>query len=562
MMLHPRLLFLVLVLMNSLSAAIAQTAYLESDSIVEGEVAVLVIKYSNNLASLYALDTSKLEQDFQVLSVSPSLSKQLENEKLVNIMRWEVLLAPRHSGTIIIPVLTIKDYQTPQLSLKVNEGNAGKDLIEKVFFQVSSDRSNPYQGEQFIVTARLFHNRNLLSGFITEPETEDSEINRIVGDSRYQAVIEGENYEVLERRIAVMATSVGRLLLPGFEFLGSIDLGGHAEGANSNNSRRIWRQSDPLRIDIQPEQTTDARPWLPLRQLRISQQWKEPEKGLVSGDSISRNITLLVENFPAALLPDDLLEVSAANMKVYLDQPEREDFVDGDRLVASFRQTQVIVFSGMGEIKVPDLTIDWWDIEGNKQRRSVLPGRKISIAAVEAVYSQPSPLTSPPFANWYKRLKVDFETQGWSWLALVGLLCLLLLSGLIYRYRKTGISAEQEERFKPKLLQRACRRGDRINARRQIILWLQEAGLKGARPGLIPLAKSINDATLAKELLLLDASLYGSQPAAWQGYKLWLSYYRYRPVEKSDSPKTIPAYDDLYAQAGQKINTTGAVIYP
>lgn len=132
-MFYPRLWSLLRVLMNSLSMAIAQTAYLESDSIVEGEVAVLVVKYSNNRPPLYSLDTWKLEHDFQVLSVSPSVSKQFENENLVNVMRWEVLLAPRLSGSITIPALTIKDFQTQQLSLKVNQNSAAKGASEKVF---------------------------------------------------------------------------------------------------------------------------------------------------------------------------------------------------------------------------------------------------------------------------------------------------------------------------------------------------------------------------------------------------------------------------------------------
>ncbi|MFT5221350.1 MAG: hypothetical protein ACI87H_003497 [Gammaproteobacteria bacterium] len=140
---------------------------------------------------------------------------------------------------------------------------------------------------------------------------------------------------------------------------------------------------------------------------------------------------------------------------------------------------------------------------------------------------------------------------------MVGLLSIILLVGLIYRYQV--FSAQKAVRFKAKELKRACRSGDRVNACWQIILWSQEAGLNGAQPGLIRLAKTINNATLATELRRLDASLYEAQNEPWPGEGLWLSYQRYRPADPPDSSEIIPRYEQLYAEvSAQRTPASGA----
>ncbi|MFT5657018.1 MAG: hypothetical protein ACI9KN_000290 [Gammaproteobacteria bacterium] len=151
------------------SSSFAQIAFLESNQIIEGDVAVLMVEYQDETQSMYALDTSPLDQNFEVLGVKPSVERRYENNQMVNVMHWEVTLYPYRTGLITIPSLTIKQSSTPELTLEVIGRSFSKYTDEQVWVEASANPQNPWVGQQTMITMKLVSNRRLLSGFLSNP---------------------------------------------------------------------------------------------------------------------------------------------------------------------------------------------------------------------------------------------------------------------------------------------------------------------------------------------------------------------------------------------------------
>ena len=90
------------------SVCLAQSAYLHSSEIIEGDIATLVVEYQNNLPSLFYLDTSPLEKSFQVLDVRPNVTLERVNNRILNTMHWEIQIYPKKNWPYKD---TLTDYQ-------------------------------------------------------------------------------------------------------------------------------------------------------------------------------------------------------------------------------------------------------------------------------------------------------------------------------------------------------------------------------------------------------------------------------------------------------------------
>ena len=65
----------------------AQTAYLQSNRVFSDDIAELIIELDSKIPSLYALDTSVLEADFEVLGVKSSISRVFEAGEAFHLVR-------------------------------------------------------------------------------------------------------------------------------------------------------------------------------------------------------------------------------------------------------------------------------------------------------------------------------------------------------------------------------------------------------------------------------------------------------------------------------------------
>ena len=491
------LVFLFLVLPASLCQA--QTAFLKSSEIVEGDIAVLIIEYRNRIPSLFPLDTAPLQADFEVLRVKPSLHRNQTDNDVINIMRWEVELFPDRAGLIKIPPLNINGELTPPLMLEVKQANALYDDAAKIYIETTATQKTAYLGQQVLVTVKLFHNQPLRRGILYDLKLAEADIYSLGADRRYSQIIDGESYTVMERKLALFANRTGVLTLPAVEFRGELE--GIAE-------RRIKRLGPRLEIAIiRPESEYKGEDWLPANQLDISQQWFQTDKTLTSGDSISRQIILRAKGLPASALPEGLFQFDNPAFEVYADQAQRADQFSESGISGELDQTHAIVFTGVGEIMIPEIQIRWWDVDADVEKIVLLPGKKLQVMPipVEAPQSMPN--------------RPDYLTKMLWFIAAIIMLLITVI--LVRRSRQSSTSPELFSRRK---LKQACHSGNAQSARNLLIAWAKSQWPQQPITGLYDIIDATESALLKQQLKTLDAVLYEQNQLPWQGQKLWLRF--------------------------------------
>ena len=118
----------------------AQQVQLHASTIVPGDLAVLTVIYRNQRPSMFKLDTSPLEQDFDVIDVKSKISMDRQGGTFANRMIWRVMLAPKRSGLLRIPPLTIREAVTPELQLTVLPENPWLVSGEDIRLELSANK--------------------------------------------------------------------------------------------------------------------------------------------------------------------------------------------------------------------------------------------------------------------------------------------------------------------------------------------------------------------------------------------------------------------------------------
>ena len=531
------------------AVCLAQTAYLHSSEIIEGDIATLIVEYHNNMPSLFYLDTSPLEKSFQVLDVRPNVKNERVNNKIFNTMHWEVQIYPKTTGIIKIPALIIKGTSTPELSLKVIDKSSVKDSAERIFITVMVDPENPRIGEQATITVRLIHNKLLVSGQLSEPKIKQGDIYRIGRDRHYEETIAGETFGIIERKLALFAKSPGSLVYPAVEFRGEIENDGFSPANEQPFKRRIKRESLPVILNIQPRVPGyTGKYWLPAADIKTSQRWYGLDGDLTTGVSVGRSLTIQADGLPATALPGDLFNLSNSNFTVYADKAQKENGVASERLSSRLDQAHAIVITGQGKIRIPDISFSWWDTDEDIEKKVTLPGKTIMVSPpiITEVKRKPM-LTEKRAANSdHFILLKQWLVTDWNWI-LAAIVCALIL--LVYWYAantKMKRKPVLENRFSRYRFQSACFSGDASAARTQLIALAREQWPGDSIAGLNLLKARSISVDFSQQLACLDAVIYGRDHDQWQGQRLWQAFVEADAQKRKRTPEVSTNLPGLY----------------
>jgi hypothetical protein len=543
----------------------AQTAYLQPYRVIEGDIAKLIIEHDSKIPSLHALDTSVLELDFEVLETKSRLARVLESNEVFHRMQWTIEILPRHSGNLVIPALQVGDLSTPVLTLEVAPLTPELRSMQNVFIEIQAQPENPYVGQLTQVIIRLLHNIPLVDDSLLEADTEHADFYRNGKDSRYVTTRDGQEFNVLERKIALVARVPGKISFSPATYRGLIS----PQADSTMRSRRIYRNSEALQLEIRkPPPEFSGSVWLPARQLEVSQQWDEVSGALNVGDSLGLTLTIESWGLPAEALPAGLISVDSGKFnkfnkfKIYADQEIRANRYQGNDLVGRLQQRFVVVFTEPGNIDIPPTMLKWWDVNHDLERVVMLEGKKLSVAYPAVVQTDADELTG-------LRSK-QLSTQGfelastrnyWIWLVLSGLL--LLVCGLSYLVKpvRDRLSLKLESiltmRRDRKALQQACMSNDPSGARRELLKWGRQRWPGDNINGLHQIEARTVSIALLREFVRLDAALYANRDSAWQGRKLWrllAAEARYQPAGADLPEYSLP---NLYPQ--QDLSIRGVI---
>lgn len=525
----------------------AQTAQLVPPQINQGDVSILVIEMKSKIPSLYGLDTTALETNFEILDSESRIISVHELDEITRKMQWKVHLYPRKSGQLQVPSLLLGGIPTPTLTLDVKPQPTTEQ--QQVYIQVEAEPLDPYLHQQSRITVRLFYNTTLHQGRLREPKSENTQIFRSGRDRNYSVIRNGQSFQVIERSIAVFANSTGKIDFSAANFLGEIDQLSPVFNS-SQPVRRIYRTSKPIKLQVRDKPATYfGKYWLPAGHIDISQNWDKNSSFKV-GDSLNRTITIVATGLPAESLPSDLLMGGNNRFKVYPDQPERTNQFSGETLIGQLQQSFAVILSEPGETTIPGLTLTWWDTDQAVTKQIELPGKTIQVDALSSFGASNESgsdalINSTPAGQG----SVTLYSAAIVVAILLAAMLLLLLGQrqrdrvgeyLILRFDPTGLKRE---------LRQSCLSNNPEKTRKLLLRWARKHWPQEHISGLHHISAKFRNTEFDYEIAQLDAVIFSDRDFSWQGMTLWrLIFSLSRPKRQPSENNLLPPLYPLLQQ--------------
>ncbi len=537
----------------------------DRSTIAENETLTLTVKYQDG-RSKSAPDFSSLKNNFDILGNNQSSQYVNTNGQVTSVMQWVLTLAPKQTGKILIPPLSLGQVQSQPIYISVNKAQTLPKGSQVVFLETHVATEQAYVQEEFIVALKLFFRENIVD-FDAEPFTIKGASFEELPRAQYQKNIGHAAYQVLELRFAVTANTSGTLEAPSFLWnLRSSSAPANRFGMNSGRTTLHRLRTDPFTVNIKPRPSSypASKPWLPAKTLTISDKWSEKNPQFTVGEPVTRSITLTARGLTGEQLPPIAEAINSDDFKFYPDQPKITSDTDDQGKLGARSESMAVIPTRAGTLTLPAVEISWWDTQNDTLQVATLPAKTITVKAAAAKPEQslsailptteiPTVVQTANNAANNGQPKVVYQTSHgyWPWLcaALVllnivqGLVFMLLLKKRQYTQKEAPNAQPLQASLTPAIT--AANNNDAKGCHNALNQWLYRQDQHA--PGVFTrnvhqyFTATHADSTLLSELNQLDAALFKPTNAPWTGKALAKALTQYSQGTVARTTTALPA---------------------
>ncbi|WP_254105938.1 BatD family protein [Aliivibrio fischeri] len=379
--LMKKILLLLTLTISGISYANAQAiATVSKNNITENEVIQLMVSVDKS-ADQSKFDISQLGPDFRSGQVSFGSSRSLVNGDYSVQSQWTVSIAPTKMGILTIPSMEVAGEQTNPINIRVNKDATAPKSSDIIKVSGELSKNELYEGEtaQFNAKIAIFADiRRLKDPNIITPKGNGVEFSPIGESKQYQTVIDGLQATVVEQVFSLSANKAGKLTFDGLAFTGGLI-----------QTDRYGRSTKLIPLNINPKQYSInvlTKPsdykgtWLPTSDLKLGQQWLVDGKILTNteveaGTAITRQITLMMADVPPEKLPS--IDINyPKSVRMYDEKPTIGKDSQGNSVMTI---KQVIIPHTSGQVKLPAVSIQWWNSKTHKAEVAKLDSLTLTV---------------------------------------------------------------------------------------------------------------------------------------------------------------------------------------
>lgn len=516
----------VAVLVHGDAGAQSLDVRLDRNPVHDDETVRLIVETETQPGGL-APDLEPLRRDFEILGQSTSTHVSIANGDRNVRTEWRIELAPKRPGRLTIGPLRVGALTSPAIELEVlPSSSAAARSARDVFLEVEVTPREVYVQSQLVCVLRIYRAAEFLEAKLSDFDPGQAATYRLGRDSTYSKVIDGRRHRVIERRFAVFPQASGLLTLPGFRLDARIAEPGAAStmGRLFGEGRRVRVATQPVDVIVKPRAGAQTTPWLPAAAVDFTAEWPQEPPRLVAGEAVTWTLRLEATGLAGEQLPP-IEPPKLEGVRVYPDQPSIATRTSAEAVHGERVQRVALVPGAAGMLVIPEMRVQWWDVEADAPRTAVIPARALSVAPAPVSTAPPRPaLAEPPAAP---------ETSPRPWqistavLAVAWLATLAALVRMLVRRRGTESAAEPPaaESLSDATAARlrvldACNASDPRATRHALLGW---AGL--AWPGspprdLIAVAARVHDEQFGEAIMILDHALWSGRDAGWNGHAM------------------------------------------
>jgi len=523
-------------------AIAALTTSVDRTVISKNDIILLTVR--SDQGPLQQTDFNELEKSFSVLNQRRSNQISIINGDKQATYDLTLALLPKGDGTLTIPAFKSRGESSQAIQIEVSAGPLdSQQSHQQIFFDNEVNKQQVYVQEQLLYTLRMFHSVGLSEAQITPLNVEHAVIEFVGEQKKYQTVIDGIRYSVVERQYAIFPEKSGPLILPALIFTGRAisNHNNYNSRSNPNNALsangyiRIRSESHTIEVLPTPNDYPASQVWLPTPALHINDSWDDNSPTLTVGEPVTRTLTISAANLTAAQLPDLILPATA-QLKIYPDQAQDEDRVIANGLMGQRSFSSAIVPSIAGTIQVPAIEMVWWNTDSKQLEVTTVPAKTLTVSPAASSDNPPQQFTAPLNTVHVQSLELPQDNQQssgiWPWLSLV---FALLWFGTAFRWRQTlqASNTQAINELTPsqmhlntsaayKSLKKCCLQGDAKAARQSLIDWFRLNHTEPQFRQLKDITQLYQDEQLSYLIRELESYLYSNMTTLekWNGVAL------------------------------------------
>lgn len=491
-------------------------------------------------------DLLPLRRDFTLVGTERSMNYTLINGKATSLSQWVIILKPKHTGQLVIPSIRLGHEQTPQSKIEVVEEDVlnpeDSGVSQNVKIKVEVSNQQPYIHEQVLYTVKMYYQRQFMDAQFQPPVVQDALMVPFGEPRRYQAMEDDTPYVIEEQQFAIFPQKSGDMTIKPPRFQGLIF---------DSLPQKVKTRGQPVTLHVKPSPAgTLNHPWLPAKELNLSEKYEPQGQTLKSGDMVTRTVTLKAWGAPGQLLPK--LTFSSDNyFSAYPETPQEKTFIEKNNLLGVIKFKVNYLFNQPGHITIPELRMEWFNTQTGRFETAILPARTMTVAAAAnqamppPAVQQPAPVLTnatqpqPTEAPLAASVPSKFSMISWlGWIA-AGLFALLWVATLFVRKKSNAaVSLKQVKEH----LRQACLQSDPVSAKNALLAWAKIIWPHAHIMNLEHVMGVTQDPILNGEIQSLSEALYPSNPRSWEGESLWraVEAFHQKKTEKPVKPSVLP----------------------
>ena len=523
-------------------------------------------------------DLSGLQNDFIIKGSSASSQLNIINGNRSFKKTWKIELQAKTIGQFIIPEISVGNEKTQAIEINVKElpAEIAAETKKHVFVEANVDIPSDgiYVQQQIPYTVKFFYDAAMQTGEVILPTIENANIRVVGREKKYQVVRAGNKYMVVDRRYVISPEKSGKLVIPPTVVQGRMALtGGDSQqlrkrsnevdrlndlfldlrnGSSFTNpfdpffSRRSIGSTRPYKASSESINVTvlpvpdsfTGNAWLPAEEIKMQDSWTTNPPNLIVGEPVTRTIIMQVKGLGSSQIPE--IEIpKPAGMKVYPEQAKSETPNDGNTIYGIQRVDITYIPDKIGAVIIPEINVNWWDVNNKKQQTYNLPEWNLNVSAGTATKSNETVVEPIVMSNTNPEAELSaasdlVSTQSYSgWKFLIGILALitallLFLTFSVYKSKKRSQKSTLKKetrnqkidgRALKKSLLRACKSNDNALVTELLIKYANFIFVDSHLQNLGSLAEKL--ASGADVIKSLEISLYSDNADSWQGDDLY-----------------------------------------
>ncbi len=387
-----------------------------------GQSLNLEINYSNSQPP--QADLTELRQDFDVVGVMESTNINIINgqHNMEYVRKFKII--PKREGDLTIPAFTDKQgNKSAPITIKVlaadavvsapANANASAPVQNEPQFSMRGriNNNNPYVQQEIIYTLSLLDSGGLQGREpVFELNNKDWVIRSIGTPDINPLVVKGKKMREITFKYAMFPQRSGKLTVPAARFEGYTlsrpkkridpfaDLFGDDLSATLGftfaEQNPVILRSKPIEVDVKPiPAANNGNWWLPAQDVMLADKWEPDTTQFKVGEAIHRTVYLKADGVLDNQLPE--LQFAPVNgIKQYPEKPATEMSADKGRVVSIMKLSNVYIPSQAGKITIPEMKVNWFDINEQKIKTATLPAKEINIIGT-SVATEPNISAAP-----------------------------------------------------------------------------------------------------------------------------------------------------------------------